>query len=67
MIILSKKKILLAISTVFISLFVFLLSANNNSETDDYISTVSLPVSGKVVVVDAGHGVPDEWGFELKL
>ncbi len=57
MVVLNKKRLLLIVSSVFLSIFVFLLSNTNN---DDYISTVSLPVSGKTVVVDAGHGVPDE-------
>lgn len=27
---------------------------------DSIVSTVSLPISGKTIVVDAGHGIPDE-------
>lgn len=38
--------------------FTFLINSSNNNNS--YIETVSLPVSGKTVVVDAGHGVPDE-------
>ena len=30
------------------------------NKNNNYIATVSLPVSGKVVVIDAGHGKPDE-------
>lgn len=59
MIVLNKKRLLLIGSCVFLSLFVFLLTTNDESQ-NTYISTVSLPVSGKTVVVDAGHGVPDE-------
>ena len=33
---------------------------SGDEEAGAIISTVSLPVSGKTVVVDAGHGVPDE-------
>ena len=33
---------------------------SNNSEASKYIETVSLPISGKTVVIDAGHGKPDE-------
>lgn len=47
------------VSCIFLSLFVFALTTGNK-EQNNYIETVSLPVSGKVVVVDAGHGVPDE-------
>ena len=41
---------------VFISVFVYFFSLN----TDQTIETVSLPVTNKVVVIDAGHGTPDE-------
>ena len=60
MIVLNKKRILLIGSCVFLSLFVFLLTTTNDQNQNTYISTVSLPVSGKTIVVDAGHGVPDE-------
>lgn len=58
MIVLNKKRLILVISTVFISIFIFLLTPN--FEEDKYVETVSLPVSGKTIVVDAGHGIPDE-------
>ena len=58
MIIINKKKIITVLSSVFILMFgIFFLA---NDKENEYISTVSLPVSGKIVVVDAGHGVPDE-------
>lgn len=60
MIILNRKRIALVVFTIFIALFIFMLSANSKNDVSEYISTVSLPVSGKVVVLDAGHGVPDE-------
>ena len=65
MIVLNKKRILLIVSSVFLSIFVFLLSNTNSEVQNNYISTVSLPVSGKTVVVDAGHGVPDERSRKL--
>lgn len=58
MIVLSKKRILLVTSMVLVSLFVFVFqTAKINNDT---VATVSLPVSNKVIVLDAGHGVPDE-------
>ena len=58
MIILSKKRLILITSMICISLTVFLA---NNSITDiQTVETVNLPVSNKVIVLDAGHGVPDE-------
>ena len=59
MIIIDKKKILKIVLTVFLVIFVFAFTINKK-ENNDYIETVSLPISGKTIVVDAGHGVPDE-------
>ena len=60
MIVLNKKRLLLVVSCIFLSVFVFMLTGTNENKENNYISTVSLPVSGKTVIEDAGHGVPDE-------
>ena len=60
MIVLNKKRITLVLSSIFLSIFVFVLTMGNSEQENMYISTVSLPVSGKVIVIDAGHGIPDE-------
>lgn len=60
MIILNKKRITLILSGIFLSVFVFILTTGNAEEQNKYISTVGLPASGKTIVIDAGHGVPDE-------
>ncbi len=57
MIILNKKRILLITSIVAISIFVFTIQIAKTQET---VQTVALPVSNKTIVIDAGHGVPDE-------
>ena len=67
MIVLNRKRIVLIVTSVFLSMFVFMLSKNSSNIDDEYIETVSLPVSGKVIVIDAGHGIPDESGELLKL
>lgn len=67
MIILNKKRITLILSGIFLSVFVFILTTGNAEEQNKYISTVSLPASGKTIVIDAGHGVPDERDKMLKL
>ena len=66
MIVLTKKKILLVSSLIMIFLFTFVIQIGNlnNNET---VPTVSLPVSNKVIVLDAGHGVPDERSCLLTL
>ena len=60
MIVVNKKRITLIMAGIFLSIFIFVFTKENISEQNKYISTVSLPISGKVIVVDAGHGVPDE-------
>lgn len=53
MILLEKRRILFVVSMVFVSFFSYLFAVTYNKET---IQTMSLPVTGKVVVLDAGHG-----------
>lgn len=64
MIILNKKRILLIVSVVAISIFVFTIQI---AQTKDTVQTVALPVSNKVIVIDAGHGKPDEGDCLLTL
>lgn len=52
MILLPKKRILFIILVVFVSVFTYFFSTENLNKT---IQTVSLPVTNKVVVLDAGH------------
>ena len=56
MIVLNKKRITIMVLSVFVSVFVFILA----TEIKNIVPTVSLPVSGKTIVIDAGHGKPDE-------
>ena len=46
MIIIDKKKILKIVLTLFVVIFVFAFTLNKK-ENNDYIETVSFPVSGK--------------------
>lgn len=56
MIVLNKKSI-----RIFVfSIFVFALGFAFISDQKESVPTVSLPVSGKTIVIDAGHGKPDE-------
>ncbi len=59
MIIITRRKIrkVLALLTSCLTLcFIFNFYMANNKT----VSTVTVPVSNKVIVIDAGHGVPDE-------
>ncbi len=58
MLVLSKKRLSLIIGCLFVSIFTFMFASSKKEEY--VVPTVSLPVSGKTIVVDAGHGVPDE-------
>ena len=60
MIVLNKKKIILVSSSIFLAIFIFMLTSSNLGGKNNYVETVSLPVSGKTIVIDAGHGVPVE-------
>ena len=58
MIILHKKRLILIGSLLCLSLTaISLKTAFTKPKT---VETVNLPVSNKVIVLDAGHGVPDE-------
>ena len=56
MIVLNKKTIRIFV----LSLFVAALGLAFISDQKESVPTVSLPVSGKTIVIDAGHGKPDE-------
>ena len=64
MIVLSKKRITLILTCVLVGIFTFMLQGIdlNVKET---APTVTLPISGKTIIVDAGHGVPDERSRKL--
>ena len=61
MLILSKKRITIMLCLVFVSLYAFSFKiANNTAVAEKTVQTVATPVSNRVVIVDAGHGTPDE-------
>ena len=63
MLVISKKRIQIILSCIIIGLFTFsfqVAEKNNNTELKNTVETTATPVSEKVVVLDAGHGKPDE-------
>ena len=71
MLVINKKRIQIVVSCVLVGLLAFSfqiannknkLGENTNSEQQQQktVQTTATPVSGKTIVVDAGHGVPDE-------
>ena len=67
MVFFNKKRIEIIVSCVIIALFVFSIQISNknnikekDSDNNKILETTATPASGKNVVIDAGHGVPDE-------
>lgn len=59
MILIRKKSIVIVFTFLIISVALILGIQQSKNEAE-IVSTVSLPVSNKVIVLDAGHGIPDE-------
>ena len=57
MIILKKKRLIITANFIILALFACIYSIAAYEKT---IETVTLPVSNKVIILDAGHGYPDE-------
>ncbi len=64
MIIIHKKRIKIIISCILIAVFAFSFQIASKQTPKDQeqntMETTATPVSGKTIVIDAGHGVPDE-------
>lgn len=58
MVIINKKRMYLLIICILLSIGIFKISSRTSMPNT--IETVALPVSNKVIVIDAGHGKPDE-------
>ena len=58
MIILSKKRIVNLLTILAVCLTVCIIQSTTIDDRTE--QTVTLPVTNKVIVIDAGHGVPDE-------
>ncbi len=63
MIIINKKRMKMIVACLLIGIFSFTLQVVNhhtNEEKQNTVMTTATPVSGKTIIIDAGHGVPDE-------
>ena len=58
MIIIRKRRLILITTILCLSLATY--SINSTVRNNKSVSTVALPASNKVIVLDAGHGIPDE-------
>ncbi len=57
MFIIEKKRIMMILSSIVLSVFFVAIGMGELKET---VMTVASPVSNKVIILDAGHGSPDE-------
>jgi N-acetylmuramoyl-L-alanine amidase len=60
---LKKQRLIVTLNLIILSLFACMYSMV--SQQNNTVLTVALPVSNKVIVLDAGHGLPDEGAFLL--
>lgn len=66
MVILSKKRILIIIFCLIIGISTFLIKTSiTNIDDNELAEVTAVPASGKTIILDAGHGTPDE-GAESK-
>ena len=61
----TKQRVFIIFFSIIMSLVVYIgqntqLNSRNERNIGDAVQVTSLPGSGKVVVLDAGHGTPDE-------
>ena len=67
MYVIKRKRICLILIALLLGIFVYSYEETKINLDEKTQSTTATPVSGKVIVVDAGHGVPDERDKMLKL
>lgn len=61
----TQKRVFIIFFSIIISIAVYIgqntqSNGRNERNIGDAVQVTTLPVSGKVVILDAGHGTPDE-------
>ena len=61
----TKKRVFIIFFSIIIGIAVYIgqntqSNGRNERSIGDAVQVTALPVSGKVVILDAGHGTPDE-------
>lgn len=59
MIVINKKRISIIVICLVLGIFAYSYEGTKINLDQEIQETTSTPVSGKVIVLDAGHGVPD--------
>lgn len=67
MIVINKKRISIIVICLVLGIFAYSYEGTKINLDQEIQETTSTPVSGKVIVLDAGHGVPDEGDCLLTL
>ena len=60
MYVINRKRISLILVCLLLGIFVYSYEGTKIKLDEQTQETTSTPVSGKVIVLDAGHGIPDE-------
>lgn len=60
MYIISKKRIQIMLSAILVGVLAFGIQISNEQRKELTVETTSTPASNKTIVIDAGHGSPDE-------
>lgn len=60
MYVINRKRINFILVCLLLGIFAYLYEGTKINLDEQIQQTTATPVSGKVIIVDAGHGVPDE-------
>ena len=60
MYIISKKRIQIMLSAILVGVLAFGIQISNEQRKELTVETTSTPASNKTIIIDAGHGSPDE-------
>ena len=66
----TQKRVFIIFFSIIISIAVYIgqntqSNGRNERNIGDAVQVTTLPVSGKVVILDAGHGTPEKGGSLL--
>ena len=60
MYVISKKRIQIILSAILVGVLAFGIQTSDKERKEQTVEITSTPVSNKTVIIDAGHGTPDE-------
>ena len=60
MFVINKKRIQIMLSVILVGVLAFGIQISNEQRKELTVETTSTPASNKTIVIDAGHGSPDE-------